>query len=750
MTERDIFIAALQIEARAQRQQYLDQACGGDETLRRNVAALLDAHERAGSFLQGPVFNQAEAPTFLGEAAQAKPAETAPSGTNWGEQDTQGGATNPRPPSLGFLAPPQRPDELGRLGQYRVLRLLGQGGMGMVFMAEDPQLGRSVALKMMLPEVAARPEARDRFMREARAQAQIEHDHIVPIYQVDQFNGVPFLAMPLLKGLALDDYLKRSKALSLAQVLRIGRDTARGLQAAHERGLIHRDIKPANLWLDSSAGGRVKILDFGLARAQQSGNQLTVSGTVVGTPTYMAPEQIGGKPEPRSDLYSLGVVLYRLLTGRLPFPDGDMLTVLMAVATDPVPPLGELAPHVPAGLAALVMRLLAKKPDDRPGSAHEVAEALRGVERDLAGTPSVPTPVSVPQQARPATSARRRRLMLAAALGLGGLAIGLLALALTGAFPGRHDDKAPRGHAQKGDNLNEGGQQGVAKKDGADKKQDGADKKQDGADKKAAPESGVLVVDLGKGVKMEFIRVPAGEFLMGSPNSDQDAGVDEKPQHRVKITKGFYLGKYPVTQEQYKRLMGKNPSTFSSEKALSFAQKGKNIDTRLFPVEYVTWDNAIEFCRALTRLDRQGRVFRLPTEAEWEYAARAGTTTRYFFGDETAKLPLYAWIADNAQNRTHEVGTRKPNPWGLYDMCGNVWQWCADWYGRNYYPQSDREDPKGPESGKQRVLRGSTWSQRPGIVETRVSRVASRTPGNALQHDSRIGFRVCASLEPGP
>jgi hypothetical protein len=196
--------------------------------------------------------------------------------------------------------------------------------------------------------------------------------------------------MPLLKGMTLEEYLRRGKPFPLPQVVRVGREVARGLQAAHERGLIHRDIKPANLWLDAGARGRVKILDFGLARPLQGDTHLTASGTIVGTPTYMAPEQMAGKPEARSDLYSLGVVLYRVLAGRLPFDRPDVLAQLLAVATEPPPPLRQLAPHVPAPLAELVMRLLEKKPEGRPASARELSEALKGVERELAGNPDKP------------------------------------------------------------------------------------------------------------------------------------------------------------------------------------------------------------------------------------------------------------------------------------------------------------------------------------------------------------------------
>ncbi len=343
----------------------------------------------------------------------------------------------PSVPGLPVLGPPQGPGELGRLGHYRVLKVLGQGGMGMVLQAEDTRLGRSVALKVMLPEVAALPEARERFLREAKTAASIEHDHIVTIYQVDEDRGVPFMAMPLLKGTSLEDYLKRGKPLTLGQVVRIARESARGLQAAHERGLMHRDVKPANLWLDASAGGRVKLLDFGLARPQQADVQLTSSGMILGTPAYMAPEQVAGKPEARSDLYSLGVVLYRLLSGRLPFPQTDTLSLLVAVATEAPPPLQ--APGAPPALAGLVMRLLAKKPEDRPASAKVVLEELKAVERELAGTsgplaipPAWPGPKTEATAVEPAPRRKggRLRRVLAALFGLFVLAVGGAAAAV--------------------------------------------------------------------------------------------------------------------------------------------------------------------------------------------------------------------------------------------------------------------------------------------------------------------------------
>jgi serine/threonine protein kinase len=286
------------------------------------------------------------------------------------------------PPDHPFLAPPQGPDELGRLGPYRVLKVLGAGAMGVVFQAEDPHLRRLVALKVMRPSLAASAEFHRRFLREARLAAAIEHEHIVTVYQVGEDRGVPFLAMQLLRGKTLDERLGRAGGrLSLPEVLRVGREIAEGLAAAHARGLVHRDIKPANVWLEQRRG-RVRIVDFGLARGSEPDAQLSRAGAVIGTPAYMAPEQaVGAAVDARCDLFSLGAVLYRAATGKSPFGDRDTLSILSALATrTPVPP-HRLVPSLPRMFSGLVMRLLAKDPDDRPQSAREVVEAIEALER---------------------------------------------------------------------------------------------------------------------------------------------------------------------------------------------------------------------------------------------------------------------------------------------------------------------------------------------------------------------------------
>ncbi|MBM3982586.1 MAG: serine/threonine protein kinase, partial [Planctomycetes bacterium] len=284
-------------------------------------------------------------------------------------------------PGAVALRPPERPDEIGRLGHYRVLGAIGYGGMGLVYRAEDPHLRRAVALKVLLPRWSGDPLARMRFLREAQAQARVEHEHVVPIYQVGEENGVPFFAMPLLRGETLAAALERDPRPGLPEVLRIGREIADGLAAAHGAGLVHRDIKPANVWLEG-AGRKVKVLDFGLARGGADPlDHHTATGAIIGTPAYMSPEQARGEPvDHRTDLFSLGAVLYQMATGRQPFTGTSTLAVLTAVTTHAPPPVRELVASVPARAADLIHSLLEKDAADRPDSAAEVAEALRRLE----------------------------------------------------------------------------------------------------------------------------------------------------------------------------------------------------------------------------------------------------------------------------------------------------------------------------------------------------------------------------------
>ncbi len=253
--------------------------------------------------------------------------------------------------ALAFLAPPRAAGEIGWLAHYKVLKLLGEGGMGVVLLAEDMQLMRSVALKVIKPEVSIYPDARQRFMREAQTMAQVKSDHVVTVHQVGEFNDTCYIAMELLEGEPLNSLLARETRPTLVETLRIGREIAQALAAAHSHSLIHRDIKPENIWLEAP-NGRVKLLDFGLARPQQTSDRLTMSGMVMaGTPAYMAPEQARAEPvDERTDLFSLGCLLYQLVSGNTPFRGATVMATLTALIEHTPPPPSSYHPQRPREL----------------------------------------------------------------------------------------------------------------------------------------------------------------------------------------------------------------------------------------------------------------------------------------------------------------------------------------------------------------------------------------------------------------
>jgi serine/threonine protein kinase len=364
---------------------------------------------------------------------------------------TGGGASEEAADPTSMLQPARGGGEIGWLGAYRVLKVLGQGGMGVVFLAEDSVLKRQVALKVMRGALAERPSARQRFLREAQAAAAVRHENVVTIYQAGEQAGVGFLAMELLQGESLDARLARESRLPIAMAVDLGRQIARGLAAAHTRGLIHRDLKPGNIFLmaseqwpvaseKTSAGSverspspsalatgqsplatpRVKLLDFGLARAAEGESKLTQSGTVVGTPAYMAPEQAEGKPlDARSDLFSLGCVLYQMVTGERPFRGDSTMQVLRALALEqPAAPCDQ-NPQCPRTLSELILQLLHKNPVDRPASAAAIADRLDRVAGELAA---------------PAVRRRKSRRSWAIAAAVLGL-LGLVAAASVAVIP---------------------------------------------------------------------------------------------------------------------------------------------------------------------------------------------------------------------------------------------------------------------------------------------------------------------------
>lgn len=381
MNEREIFQAALDFADLTERQAWLHQACGTDLALRKRVDALLTAHEAASRFLHKPaVAGHPLMPTVMQEP---------------GSELDNGDDEFTSVPDISFLSPSTKPGSIGTLGHYEILQVLGQGAFGIVFKAFDEKLHRLVAIKTMNPQLAATSPPRKRFLREARSVAAVNHENIVQIHAVEEL-PLPYLVMEYVAGQTLQQKLDGTGPLDIGEFLYLGRQMAAGLAAAHEKGLIHRDIKPGNILIEEGAEQKVKITDFGLARAADDAT-MTRTGTIAGTPMYMAPEQAMGQPlDHRADIFSLGSVLYQMACGRPPFRGPNAIAVLKRVVDEQPRPVREILSEVPDWLCRIIEKLHAKRPDDRYQTARELAELLTRckVEWELTGTVTAVAPRS--------------------------------------------------------------------------------------------------------------------------------------------------------------------------------------------------------------------------------------------------------------------------------------------------------------------------------------------------------------------
>ncbi len=358
MNEQEIFNEALEINDAQTRSAFLLQACGENQQLRNQVDALLEEYEKSAEFLGVPVVEQ------MRKVSDAT--RFAPDDDSALENDLD----------LSFLEPATVSSSLGSLGHYDIQELIGRGGCGIVFKAFDQRLHRIVAIKVMTPAMAATSPARKRFLREARATAAIRHENVVNIYAVEEA-PLPFLVMEYIESKTLQEVLDETGPLDLQTILRFGQMIANGLEAAHLKGLIHRDIKPANILIESGTG-QVRLTDFGLARAADDASQ-SQSGIIAGTPLYMSPEQVQGyKLDQRSDLFSLGSVLYVMCTGRAPFRARSTLAVLKRVVDAQPRSIQEVISEVPGWLVAIINKLHEKDPANRFVSAQEVSDRLSG------------------------------------------------------------------------------------------------------------------------------------------------------------------------------------------------------------------------------------------------------------------------------------------------------------------------------------------------------------------------------------
>jgi formylglycine-generating enzyme required for sulfatase activity len=424
MSEQSIFLAALDISDPTERAAYVTAACAGNGALQKEVESLLAAHERPGAFLDEPALAQMSG-GGTGETRTEVTGGDRDSAETRAPDSSAGARTEYD--AIPFLNPPTRAGSLGRLAHYEVEEVLGCGGFGMVLRAFDDRLHRVVAIKVMAPQLAASGAARARFGREGRSAAAVRDDHVVDVHEVSADDEpIPYLVMEFVAGQTLQNKIDRAGPLPVEEVLRIGSQVARGLAAAHATGLIHRDIKPANILLENGVE-RVKITDFGLARAADDAS-ISQSGVVAGTPQYMSPEQAKGEPvDHRSDLFSLGSVLYAMCTGRPPFRAETTLAVLKRVCEDDPRPVREVNAAVPQWLADVVAKLHAKKPDERFRSANEVADRLARYLTELQMTGAVaPEPAAQPVAPAPAARPRRRRWKWGVALVPAAVALGAL------------------------------------------------------------------------------------------------------------------------------------------------------------------------------------------------------------------------------------------------------------------------------------------------------------------------------------
>jgi formylglycine-generating enzyme required for sulfatase activity len=631
------------------------------------------------------------------------------------------------------------------LAEYQLVRKLGEGGFGQVWRAKGPG-GFEVALKFVkLSEAASLTELKAMKMIKG-----IRHANLLTIFGVWAKSGWLIVAMELADR-TLRDRLKEAKAegylgIPRTELLEYMRDAAKGLDFLNEKNILHRDVKPHNLFL---SGNSVKVADYGLAKLLESA-MTSVSTNM--TPAYAAPEILEGKGTKWSDQYSLGVCYCQLRTNQLPFTGGSIMETIAAHLVKP-PELSAL----PQAERPVVERALAKDPRQRWPTCKAFVEALALVLANTHWTPPVePEPPTAPNGQTPwpqadqshnpsrtqpigpqtetpsdhsltpqlslpteltrdkSTVSPKQRFssdtIKALTLIFVGLSL-LTAMLVMISVLASSRDSSDKSFSSRRQEQHAGPEAPVP----------GGNARQLG--QLPTKLGGKFVNSLG----MTFTYIPAGGFLMGSPDDEKERNRDEQ-QHRVRITKPFCLGIHEVTQLQYQAVMGQNPSHFQGA-------KGGGID---HPVEQVSWEDAQDFIRRLNEREKGlGHSYRLPTEAEWEYACRAGTTSRFHAGEQESQLGEVAWFAGNADHTTNPVGSKKPNGWGLYDMHGNIMEWCEDWYAIDIVTGSPTNDPMNRKASDRRVLRGGNWNFKAGYCR---SACRARKPPDF--RDMVVGFRV--------
>jgi serine/threonine protein kinase len=546
---------------------------------------------------------------------------------------------------------------------YNIIKELGQGGMATVYLAEHKVMQKPVAVKILDKKFTFDEHIRKRFLAEARTLFTLSHPNIIKVTDlIDDGDTVAFV-MEHVDGETLKEYLDRKVKLTDEEIKNIFSQMLDAVGYVHEQGLVHRDIKPSNFMIDKK--GKVKLLDFGIAKntdASSAEYTQTVTGMQMGTPMYMSPEQITETKSVTalSDIYSLGVVLWQLVTGEKPYNTNTLSTFQLQLKI-----VNELLALTGSSFDTVIKKATEKEVANRYASAAAFLSALQSRQEH-----SEKTVVSTVEEKTVITNQEKTVFVDPSAAQM--------------EIQVHHSEQLFVGSTPIAENISV-----------------------------SQPTTYINEFD------MEFILVEAGTFLMGASNSDVDAVRDEFPVHKVTISQNFYIGKFPVTQAQWVKIMGNNPSFFKNRPNC--------------PVESVSWNNCELFIKELN--GRTGKTYRLPTEAEWEFAARGGNKSKGFkYAGGNAPQPL-SWNNYNSANKTQPIGQKQANELGLHDMSGNVWEWCTDWYGR--YDSRSKTNPGGPSSGTNRVFRGGGWGSQ--FLDCRVTTRRSAGPGIK---GNRYGLRL--------
>jgi eukaryotic-like serine/threonine-protein kinase len=641
------------------------------------------------------------------------------------------------------------PDYSGQsIGRYHVLEKLGEGGMAVVYKAYDTRLERDVAIKVIrmdaFPPIALE-RVLARFEREAKLLARLDHTNIVTIFDSGEFEGAPYLVMPYLPGGTLKDIT--GKPIPYVEACKILIPIARGLEYAHQHGMVHRDVKPSNILI--SADGIPRISDFGIGKLlEEEGSQtLTGTGVGVGTPEYMAPEQWLNQVTPQSDIYSLGIVFYELVTGRVPYRAVTPAAVLLKQNTDPLPQLKEFVPDLPEAVERVLFKALAKKPENRYPTMKDFETALErlasvrmqdentydglnyyakekareGLKIDISRKPPVwfwPILVGIGLLGVVVIIG----LVVASKVGSGLAALSETPVLRTTSSQTTTNAAA---HIETQQMLKTIAPEQVRADTGTSPTQSFFNT----TSPTETFKNGSNIVSPKDGMVMVY--VPAGDFIMGSnQNYDTQAEKDEVIQHTVYLD-SFWIDQTEVTNAMYARCVSAGSCTIpgSSNSNSHLNYYGSSIYAN-YPVVNVDWDQAMAYC--------QWAGSRLPTEAEWEKAARGTDGRIYPWGNQAPGAALgnfNKYVGD-----TSKVGSYLPgaSPYGALDMAGTVWEWVADWYSGTYYLSSPSNNPNGPASGTSRVERGGSW-----FSDTSLLGVFQRGGNFPNYRSNYVGFR-CA------